>query len=273
MLCRRRLLLIGCIFAAGQELRGDEPRPLDRAYELGRAATTRAEFERPIEICREALASPTSAADEAYAHELLGWALARRGKLTAQEAVASDAAAHDAALADFAESIVHDGQRASTYVYRATLFERLGRWDAAADDLRRALQLAPQDAATLRAAAWLLAAAPDDQYRDAPLAIDAANQALAIDRERDYRSLDVAAAAQANAGNFDEAARLAHRAHQLAKQSASVAEQAGIARRIERYHRQQPYRLGSAPTAKPADTSANGADPAARQASQPNIRK
>ncbi|MBS0211318.1 MAG: hypothetical protein JSS27_20420 [Planctomycetes bacterium] len=227
---------------AGALQADDVPSLLMRAYEQGTAATNAAQMTDAIGVTREALEGELSETDAKYGRHLLAWQLTRRGRMALEAAGDADGGKRQAALNDFNEAIAADPTYVNGRLGRAVAHQRLGQWGAACDDLRVALQQAPEDPTVLRAAAWLLATAPDERFRDEKLALAAAQRAVELARERDFRSLDVAAAAQANAGNYTEAARLGHRAIQMSRQSATPAEQAAISRRVERYHRQLPYR-------------------------------
>ncbi len=59
-----------------------------------------------------------------------------------------------------------------------------------------------------QSAAWFLATCPVDRYRNADLAVQAAEKALELDGETDIKYLDTVAAAYANAGQFDKACQM-----------------------------------------------------------------
>ena len=50
-----------------------------------------------------------------------------------------------------------------------------------------------------------MATCPDENFRNPALAVEAAEKAIALDGDSDYRYLETLAAAHANAGNFDAA--------------------------------------------------------------------
>ena len=80
---------------------------------------------------------------------------------------------NEEALKDYDRALELDGQRGSTFVYRAAALAEAGRYAAAADDYRAAIRLEPNSAASYQAAAWLMATCPDDEFRDAKLAVKA----------------------------------------------------------------------------------------------------
>ena len=87
---------------------------------------------------------------------------------------------NEEALKDYDEALELDGQRATTFVYRAAALAEAGRYAAAADDYRAAIRLEPNSAASYQAAAWLMATCPDEEFRDAKLAVKASRRAIEL---------------------------------------------------------------------------------------------
>ena len=87
----------------------------------------------------------------------------------------------------------------------------LGRRGPAARAFRAALATAPRDAVLLGRLAWILATAPEDEVRNAAEALTAARLAVEV-TGGDVVALDALAAAQAESGQFTEAAASAERA-------------------------------------------------------------
>jgi tetratricopeptide (TPR) repeat protein len=120
------------------------------------------------------------------------------------------------ALDDYNRSLELDKQRAVGYLYRAAALAEMGRFGDAADDYRAAVRLEPKSAASYQAVAWMMATCPDDQYRDAKLALKAARKAIELRGHDDYRDLETLAAALAESGQFEEAAETEAQAIALA---------------------------------------------------------
>lgn len=244
------LLAVGCAWTT-RAAADDSAALLVQSFEQGSKAHSVQQLSVAIDLCRTALEGNLTDTEVEYAHKLLAWQLTRRGRLALETTSDGDDQRRLDAVADFSEAINLDESYVNARLARSAVNQRLGRWAAACDDLRAAVRIAPEDPVVLRAVAWLLATAPDEQLRDEGLAIDASDKAVKLGRERDFRSLDVAAAAQANAGNFTEAAKLGHRAYQMSRQSAPPAEQAAIRRRVELYHHQQAFRQATVKTVEP----------------------
>ena len=123
---------------------------------------------------------------------------------------------NEEALKDYDRALELDGQRATTFVYRAAALAEAGRYAAAADDYRAAIRLEPNSAASYQAAAWLMATCPDEEFRDAKLAVKASRRAIELRGEDEYRDQETLAAALAEDGQFDAAVKAQQRAIELA---------------------------------------------------------
>ena len=129
---------------------------------------------------------------------------------------------------------------------RAELWRKAGQNAAADRDFNEALTKAPAEPDVVRAAAWWLATAPDAKLRSGRKALELAqglpqtqNVLLLVEQTR--------AAAQAELGNFAEAARIQKSSSSAiggrAKMGAGADERAtAAAARLEAYLRQKPWR-------------------------------
>lgn len=113
-----------------------------------------------------------------------------------------------AAIEDYSQAIRLDAANAAAYTNRGDAYADLGQFAQAARDYRAAIRIDPNLGRAYQSAAWLMATCPDEQYRNARLAIDAATKAIELDGDEDYRYLDTLAAALANAGEFQQAVEL-----------------------------------------------------------------
>ncbi|HEX4341908.1 MAG TPA: tetratricopeptide repeat protein [Verrucomicrobiae bacterium] len=85
------------------------------------------------------------------------------------------------------------------------IFEEEGEFEKATNDFTRALELNPNHVANLNHFAWLLATAPDPQFRDGKRAVELASQACTLTHWKSRGYIDTLAAAYAEAGDFDAA--------------------------------------------------------------------
>jgi Flp pilus assembly protein TadD len=106
---------------------------------------------------------------------------------------------------------------------------------------RESLRLRPNDAALLNDTAWILATNPNASARNAAEAVTMGERALRLSGARDPAVLDTLAAAYAEAGRFEEAARAAEKAIALARGQRSEKLADKIAARIALYKGARPY--------------------------------
>jgi len=148
-------------------------------------------------------------------------------------------------LNDYNRAVQLTSSSADSYANRGDAYQSLGMWELAAADFRRAIDLDPKSSRAYQSAAWLMATCPDNRYRNVQLAVQAANRAVSLLKQSDYRYLDTLAAAQANAGQFDEAKTTLANAIDSAPQS----DLPTLRKRLELYNAQQPYRQDRTQTA------------------------
>lgn len=180
----------------------------------------------------EAIADYTAALrlePQARYHNSRGHAHYRRGE-------------YQQALADYNAALEKDPELAEVYVNRADVLCELGQYRPAVEDYRQAQRLEPDSPWAHRGLAWVLAAAPENDLRDPPAALEAARRAAKLAGEDDPRILDALAAALAATGRFDEAVRVQQRVVRLAAgQPADL--QRVVQGRLRLYRQQQPFRL------------------------------
>lgn len=145
------------------------------------------------------------------------------------------------ALSDYNRAVQIDPNDAAALVNRGDTYREQGIYSPAAADYREAIRRNPKMGRAYQSAAWLMATCPDQRYRDAQKAISAAQKALELDGDQDYRYLDTLAAAQANAGQFDEAKSTI----QKALAAAPSKESARVRQRLELYESSRAYREGA----------------------------
>jgi tetratricopeptide (TPR) repeat protein len=155
------------------------------------------------------------------------------------------------ALDDFDRAVQLNRNDLVSLVERGEIYLSLQDWESADTDFRAAIELDPDFAEAYRGLAWLLATCPQVKYRNAPIALEMAEQAveLATAQEKlDYTYHDTLAAAQANASRFADAQRSAQRA--IA--AAPAADAAQLKHRLTLYNAHRPYREPSVASVQPA---------------------
>jgi tetratricopeptide (TPR) repeat protein len=149
---------------------------------------------------------------------------------------------YDAAVRDFTRAIELDGQYTEAVVNRGDAQADRGRYTEAAQDYRRAIEIDDHFARAYLSWAWMMATCPREEFRNAERALDYAQFAnRSLGDKRHHRYLAVLAAAQANAGSFDEAIET----QQQAIEAAPADEQEVLAGMLAQYEQRQPYRSRS----------------------------
>lgn len=143
--------------------------------------------------------------------------------------------AHDTAAAiDYLERAVKsDPFDPAAWSNLAEARRRSHEWGAAIDALRRGTEANPDDVELHVRFAWLLATAPDDNVRDGKTAVALAEAAVSTMPAPNAATLDVLAAAYAEAGRMREAVAIAERAVEACGPDQRQA--ARISARLEQY--------------------------------------
>jgi tetratricopeptide (TPR) repeat protein len=132
---------------------------------------------------------------------------------------------------------------------RGDLLVDLGRYRDALQDYAKAIDLDPQFEHAYRNGAWLLATCPDETVRDAQAALTGAKKALECGYGDRCAALDTLAAAQANAGQYQEAVATINQAIQIAPEEARPAYE----ERRATYQSGQPFRTEPVSEVQTAD--------------------
>jgi tetratricopeptide (TPR) repeat protein len=144
----------------------------------------------------------------------------------------------DEALASLDAAVRCDPDDAEIVCSRADLLADLGRYQDALQDYAQAIDLNPKFEHAYRNGAWLLATCPDDAVRDAEGALAGAQAALECGYGERHAALDTLAAAQANAGQFAEAAASVKQAIEIAPEDVRPAYES----RLRLYEARVPFR-------------------------------
>jgi tetratricopeptide (TPR) repeat protein len=145
---------------------------------------------------------------------------------------------YDESLADFEAALRADATNAAALAGRGDAHAALGHWEQAAEDYRQAVEKNENLGRAYRGAAWLMATCPEEKYRNSDLALESAKRAIQLDGDGDWLYLDALAAAQANAGHFDEARETLSKAIQIAPETIT----ATLRQRLNLYVSGKPYR-------------------------------
>jgi tetratricopeptide (TPR) repeat protein len=143
------------------------------------------------------------------------------------------------AIADYDQAIRLDPRDGDLYGNRGLACQAMGKFERAVEDLTQAATLAPNRSQVHHYLAWLLATCPDAKIRDGKKAVASAKKACDLTGWRDAVLLNTYAAAQAEAGDFDDAVRWQARAVELTPKE----NQKEYRERLELYRMGKAYRL------------------------------
>ena len=166
----------------------------------------------------------------------------------------------DEAISHYQQALETEPDFAPAHYHLAVVQMRIDKLDEALKHFREAIRLTKNPPwYFLHGLAWILAAHPDPQVRDANEAIQLAKQAQALTftESDDIRVLDTLAAAYAATGRFELAVSTVQKALALASPTAQNAITIQIRRRLELYRQEKQYTL----------------DPSKRKAQLPTILK
>ncbi len=153
------------------------------------------------------------------------------------------------AIAFWERALRVDSQFADAHRALGDALYAWGEAAAALSHWREVIRLRPNDAATLRQAAWLLATWPDPAIRDGREAVAFAVRALQLSG-RDPNVLDALAAAYAETGQYAEAVLTARRALALPGATSAIHD------RAELYKSRKPFREPGPSSHQPARAAA-----------------
>lgn len=237
-----------------------EDRLLSLAYNnLGHLYARRGKYALTVQYCELSLRHKP---DHARAMSNLGLALFRLGNEAEAEKLFRDAIRLDgrlvsprinlgvlldrrgdleAAGGQFLAAIRNDPTSVRARRNLAATLARMGRYGAAAAHLRDALRIRPDDLDVTCRLAWLLATCPDAEVRDGKRAVELAQRALDVVGGRHPRYIDLLAAAQAEAGLYENAAWNAERAAKSAEEAGNQALAEEIRSRLALYRAGKPF--------------------------------
>ena len=162
---------------------------------------------------------------------------------------------HEKAIADLSEVIKLKPEEAEPYADRGWVYHQIGDYEKALADYELALK---QDAQSITAnsnIAWLRATCPDENYRDATAALEAATIACEASDHKSGFAVNCLAAAHAEAGDFEKAVEHQTKAVKLAANQVKDAYK----ERLALYKDKKPHREKS--IAEAAETDSDETEP------------
>ena len=163
------------------------------------------------------------------AHYNLGFVLARQGKI-------SDAIPH------YKETLRLNPRYPKAHYYLAIALKKQGNIKEALGHFQEELRLRPDWPQVVKKLAWIFATHKNPKFRNADKAVKLAEQANQSSGSSQPETLDILAAAYAEAGHFQEAMRTAQKAIELSERTENQKLAGEIKRRLQLYEAEKPYR-------------------------------
>jgi tetratricopeptide (TPR) repeat protein len=215
------------------------------AYNQGLDALRKDEFDRAIAAFTQALKLEPTDPDTYYNRAR---AYSRRADYRAGRPApgqpprdpAGAAADYDQVITDCTEAVHHGLDTLETHLVRGQAAQARRQYVQVVNDFTRYAELGGDDWRILNGLAWLLATCPDPAARDGKKAVTYARKAVRLNRSPVI--VDTLAAAFAEAGQFEQAARFQGRALQSPWAFGSEAELAKAKGRLKLYQAHKPYR-------------------------------
>jgi tetratricopeptide (TPR) repeat protein len=147
---------------------------------------------------------------------------------------------HAEAIKHFDAALKADPTDATVYYNRGRSNQYSGNFSAAAKDYADSIRVDPNFLPGYNNAAWLAATCPEEQYRDAKMALDYAQRAAEMTQGKVWEVLDTLAAAQAENGDFAAAVKTSEQAIEVGDDAAI---HGGVRDRMTLYQEGKPYRM------------------------------
>jgi tetratricopeptide (TPR) repeat protein len=161
------------------------------------------------------------------------YALIGRGRLLAEKKE------FDKALADFNTCVQLEPKDAEPLVARADIYGQMKQYDKQIADYREAIRVAPDDSTAHNNLAWILATCPEEKYRGGKEAVDQADKAVELTKNKQGEFIDTLAAAYAEAGDFDKAAENQQKAIDM---ESDEKQRKDMQARLEMFRKHEAYR-------------------------------
>ena len=156
--------------------------------------------------------------------------------------VALQQAHYEESLTEFGAVANARPQSPEPHYWIGVAWERQKKSLQAANEFAAAIKLQPDFVEGLNDLAWILASDPNPRMRNGPMAVKLATRACALTRNTQPVLIGTLGAALAEAGQFDEAAAAAQKAHDLALSMGQKAVADKNAQLIQLYHAHHAYR-------------------------------
>jgi tetratricopeptide (TPR) repeat protein len=146
----------------------------------------------------------------------------------------------DKAIEEYGEAIKRNPNYFAAYINRSHCYRAKGDLAHVIEDYKRSVEIFPNSPMGLNGLAWAYATAPNPEIRDGAKAMQLATKACELTKWGDDNIILTLAAAEAEAGNFDEAVKYQQQAIDMLK--ARHSNTARMESRLALYQDHKPYR-------------------------------
>jgi tetratricopeptide (TPR) repeat protein len=200
-------------------------------FKQGQEAYQKGDFEKAIEDFTEAIRLDPKYADGYF----------QRGRAYLARKTGDAKENTDKAIADFGEAIKVNPNLAGAYSMRGYVCHEIKKeYERAVKDYQEAIRIDAGSQNARNNLAWLMATCPDAKFRDGAKAVEQATRACELSEWKSPYFIDTLAAANAEAGKFDDAVKWQKKVLELP--GFSPAEKEEAQQRLKLYEDKKPYR-------------------------------
>jgi tetratricopeptide (TPR) repeat protein len=156
--------------------------------------------------------------------------------------------------------IAKDSDNYPAIRFRADAYLNIGKHAEAIADFEKALALKKDDETVLNNFAWVLATSPDEKLRDGPRALKLATKAAEATKFETPHVLSTLAAAYAETGDYENAAKWSQKAVELSQKDVEAAKDEADRKKLQADHDQLKKELDNYHQHKPVRERQTAAD-------------
>jgi tetratricopeptide (TPR) repeat protein len=147
----------------------------------------------------------------------------------------------DKEIEDYSKAIRLDPNDSNAYNKRGVIYRDRGDVGKEIEDFSHLIELEPNSPNAYNEVAWVYATCPKDEVRNGAKAVELAKKGCELTQWHDCNIMDTLAAAEAEAGQFDEAVKYEQQVIMLTKAANASTDTKGMEDRLAIYQQHKPY--------------------------------